>query len=187
MKKFFSLSITLLFLFFQSNSYSFDGERNGFILGGGMGFGYLSNTTSFDTPIGSFSDTDNRGTFQTNFKIGYAPNNVLEIFYISKVSWWGMNDITYTLGLSSIAARYYLDKATETGWSVTGGFGLSALSAPFEEDLEPSDGFGLFAGGGYEFSRHWTVEFDLFYSSVSDEGIDFESFGIQLTINGLAY
>jgi hypothetical protein len=111
----------------------------------------------------------------------------LEIFYISKVSWWGENDIIFTVGLSAIAARYYFDKATETGWSISGGFGLSALNAPFEENVDASTGFGLFAGGGHEFSNHWTVELDLFYSAVSENNIDFDSFGIQITINGLAY
>jgi opacity protein-like surface antigen len=183
MQKLFFLSITLVFLLAHPNLYSFDGERNGFILGGGIGVGFLSNTTSFE----SFSNTDERGVFLTNFKIGYAPSNVLELFYINKVSWWGQSDITFTLGVSAIAARYYFDQETETGWSVTGGFGLSALSAPFEENLESSSGFGLFAGGGYEFSNHWTVEFDLLYSAVSEGDVDFNSFGIQITINGLAY
>jgi len=183
MKKFFSLFITLLFLSAHTNLYSFDGERNGFILGGGIGAGYLSNSASF----GSFSDTDNRAVFLSNFKIGYAPSNVLEIFYISKVSWWGESDIIFTLGVSAVAVRYYIDKATETGWSVSGGFGLSALNAPFEENLNSSNGFGLFAGGGYEFSNHWTVEFDLLYSAISDSGFDLDSFGVQLTINALAF
>ena len=166
-----------------SNLYSFDGERNGFILGGGIGAGYLSNSSSND----SYSNTDSRGVFLTHFKIGYAPSNTLEIYYLSKVSWWGQSDITFTLGLSAIAATFYLDSATETGWSISGGLGLSSLSAPFEEDSGSSDGFGLFVGGGYEFAKHWTVELDLLYSGISESGSDLNSFGVQLTVNVLAF
>ena len=183
MKKINILSIVIVFLFVYNNLYSFDGERNGFILGGGIGAGYLSNSASNDYN----SNTDSRGVFLTHFKIGYAPSNTLELYYLSKVSWWGESDITFTLGLSAIAATYYVDSKTETGWSISGGFGLSTLSAPFEENLESSNGFGLFVGGGYEFSKHWNVELDLFYSAISESGADLNSFGIQVTINGLAY
>jgi hypothetical protein len=178
MKKIKILATTFILLSVCSNLYSFDGERNGFILGGGIGAGYLSNSNS---------STDSRGVFLTHFKIGYAPSNTLELYYLSKVNWWGESDITFTLGLSAIAATYYIDSETETGWSISGGFGLSALSAPFEENLESSNGFGLFLGGGYEFAAHWNVELDLFYSAISESNSDLNSFGIQITINGLAY
>lgn len=166
-----------------SNLYSFDGERHGFILGGGIGASYLSTTVSLD----SYSNSDNRAVFVTNFKIGYAPSNLLEIYYISKVSWWGQSDVTFTLGLAGVAATYYFDQSTDPGWSISGGLGLSTLSAPFESNFGSSNGFGLFAGGGYEFSPHWSFELDLFYSTIEDAGADFNYFGVQLTINGLAY
>lgn len=176
---------TLLYILLLafSNLYAFDGERKGFILGGGIGAGYLSTSVSFN----SFSDTDNRAVFLTNFKIGYAPSNTLEIFYISKVSWWGESDITFILGLSAIAATVYIDNTTETGWFVSGGVGLSALSAPFETDLESSNGFGFFGGGGYEFSSHWSVELDLLYSTITEGGADFNYFGVLMTVNVLAF
>ena len=166
-----------------SNLYSFDGERNGFILGGGIGAGYLSNSFTYE----SYSKTDSRGAFVTNFKIGYAPSNTLEVYYINKVFWWSETDITYTLSLSAIAVTFYTDTETETGLSISGGLGLSSLSAPFETDLESSNGFGVFGGAGYEFANHWTVELDVLYSAISESGVDLNSFGVQLTINVLAF
>lgn len=177
------LTVVCMIILSYSNLYSFDGERKGFILGGGIGAGYLSNSTSFN----SNSNTDSRAVFLTNFKIGYAPSNTLEIYYLSKVSWWGESDITFTLGLSAVATTFYFDKTTETGWSISGGIGLSTLSAPFEVGLESSNGFGLFAGGGYEFSSHWNIELDLLYSTITDGGADLNSFGVQLTVNVLAF
>ena len=182
MNKTTALAYLFLLLAF-SNVFAFDGERKGFILGGGIGAGYLSNTFS----VNSFSETDSRAVFLTNFKIGYAPSNTLEIFYISKVSWWGESDVTFILGLSAIAATVYLDNTTETGWFISGGLGLSALSAPFETDLESSNGFGFFGGVGYEFLSHWSFEVDLLYSTINEGDADFNSFGVLVTINGLAF
>jgi Outer membrane protein beta-barrel domain len=183
MKKIKILATMCMLLSAYSNLYSFDGDRNGFILGGGIGGGYLSNSFSYE----SYSKTDNRGVFLTNFKIGYAPSNTLEVYYISKVSWWAETDMTYALGLSAIAVTFYTDTKTETGLSVSGGLGLSTLSAPFGTDYESSNGFGAFGGAGYEFTNHWSVEFDVLYSAISESGVDLNSFGVQLTINVLAY
>jgi len=40
------LTTVCILLLAYSNLYSFDSERKGFILGGGIGTGYLSNSTS---------------------------------------------------------------------------------------------------------------------------------------------
>ena len=173
----------VVFMLTYNNVFAFDGERKGFIIGGGIGAGYLSNTTSFN----SFSDTDSRAVFLTNFKIGYAPSNTLEIYYISKVTWWGVNDKAFLLGLAVIAITVYANNTTHTGWFISGGLGLSTLDAPFEKDLESSNGFGLFGGGGYEFLSHWGVELDLLYSTITDAGVNFNSFGVLVTVNFLAF
>ena len=187
MQKKIKLACILLFAF--SNLYAFDGVRKGFILGGGIGAGYLSNTNSFN----SFSVTDSRVVFLTNFKIGYVPSNSLELYYTSKVSWWSQSkDITgsstiFTTGLSAIAATLYIDNTIKTGWFVSGGFGLSILDEPFESYSASSNGFGFFGGGGYEFSGHWSVELDLLYSTITDAGNEFNSFGVLMTVNFLAF
>jgi len=165
-----------------NNLYSFDGERKGFILGGGIGAGYLSNSTSYN----SFSHTDNRAVFLTNFKIGYAPSNTLEIYCLSKVAWREESNKPNILGLLAVAARVYLNNETETGWSISGGFGYSGISEPFESPLESRNGFGFFLGGGYEFISHWNVELDLLYSKIT-ERTKMNSFGLLLTVNVLAF
>jgi opacity protein-like surface antigen len=165
-----------------SNSFSFDGERNGFILGGGIGTGYLINVnwTSKIT-----NTVDSRIVLFTNFKIGYAPSNTVEFFFVNKASWWSESDIAKVLGLSALASTFFFNNEAENGLFISGGLGLSTLSAPFENNVESSNGFGLFAGVGYEFQSHWNVELDLLYSSLNEPHSD--SFGIQLTINVLAY
>jgi len=182
--------ILLFMLIICSTSiYTFDDERKGFIIGGGLGVGYLSNTTS----LGSLSETDSRIVFPVNLKIGYAPSNTLEIFYSMKMPWWGQSDGTYLLGLIGPAFTLYLDNTSETDWFVSGGVGFASLG-----ELSPvpsvrggsssrETGFGLFGGAGYEFSKHWTVEVDLLYSTVSEDESDTNSFGVLVTVNFLEF
>jgi len=184
-----SLLIYLVMLILFSNSnYAFDDERKGFIIGGGLGVGYLSNTTS----LGSLSETDSRIVFPFNLKIGYAPSNTLEIFYIIKMLWWGQSGSTYSLGLLGAAFTLYLDNASETDWFVSGGIGYASLSKlylPTGSGGSSSNetGFGLFGGVGYEFSKHWTIEVDLLYSTVSKDDSDTNSFGVLVTVNFLEF
>jgi opacity protein-like surface antigen len=172
----------------STSSYAFDDERKGFIFGGGLGIGYLSNTTS----LGSLSETDSRIVVPMNLKIGYAPSNTLEIFYIVKMEWWGKSGETYSLGLLGAAFTLYLDNVSETDWFVSGGIGYASLAElylPTGNSASPSNetGFGLFGGVGYEFSKHWTVEVDLLYSSVSNDNSDTSAFGVLVTVNFLEF
>jgi len=160
--------------------YAFDGERKGFILGAGLGIGYLSNTTS----PGFSLDTDSRVVFQANIKIGYAPSNTLEIFYNQRISWWGQSDRTFSVGLLAAAFTLYFDNTSVTGWFVSGGIGFVPTGRGRSSDFF---GFGLFAGAGYEFSRHWTVQADLLYSTITGNYSDTDSFGVLVTVNVLAF
>jgi len=68
-----------------SNIYAFDGERQGFILGGGLGFGYLPTRIyldiSFDT-FDPFSNVDK--TIEYNFANRNKYRGVLG-FFIGKI------------------------------------------------------------------------------------------------------
>jgi len=169
MKKLYALAFILLLAF--SNLYGFDGERKGFIFGGGIGVNFLSYSQS-------------KVAFLTNFKIGYAPSNTLEIFWISKVSWFsGSGDDLTILGLGAVAATFYFDNASETGWFASGGIGYSSygkLTGRSGSDF----GFGLFGGGGYEFAAHWSVEIDLLHSSIESRN---NYFGVLVSVNVLGF
>ena len=58
------LTTVCILLLAYSNLYSFDGKRKGFILDGGIGTGYLSNSTSYN----SNSNTDSRAVFFTELQ-----------------------------------------------------------------------------------------------------------------------
>lgn len=118
MKKLITLAFILLLAF--SNLYGFDGERKGFIFGGGIGVNFLSISDGN-------SDSESITAFLTNFKIGYAPSNTLEIFWTSKLSLFsGSGDDLTMFGLGAVAATFYFDNTSETGWFASGGIGYSS-------------------------------------------------------------
>lgn len=157
-------------------------NRKGFIIGGGIGIGGMA--IEANSILGSGEAT--RSAFLTDFKIGYAPSNILEIYYINKVFWWGESGFTLIHALSTIGLSAYTNKRTGTGLFITTGVGISTVDAPFE-NVNASYGLGLFGGLGYEFIPHWSFEVNLLYSHISDLGVNLDLFGIRLTINGLGY
>jgi len=158
-------------------------NRKGFIIGGGIGIGGLAMKFSG----GGASATNEEGTIQTDFKIGYAPSNSLEIFYISKVAWWSSNSITFINGLSSIGFLKYTNTSQATGFFFSGGLGLSSLDAPFEANSSASTGFGLFGGIGYEFTKHWSFQADLLLSNIEEAGVTLNTVGLRAGLNVTAY
>src|SRR3989304_3139111 len=128
--------LILLVLFVLSTaltSWSFDGQRKGFVLGGGLGIGL----TSYVIDVGGFqSDRQNKFSFMTDFKIGYAPTNQVEVVYASKGSWWGESGVTLLNGYGTAAVNYFIAPQTPSFY-VTGGVGFATLGAPFEGNTTP--------------------------------------------------
>lgn len=186
----------VLFLL-ATNAQAFDGQRKGFLLGIGIGPGLTSYTQKVTVQMVSVeSDRENTAGVMTDFKIGYAPDNSWAIYYTSKVSWFGMtnalgNDVTIANGLGAVAVSYWFNQQAPSPF-IAGGIGFSTWSLPFEDN--PPDtwmGAGLFAGGGYEFSRHWSVEGYLSWGKPEDKvyGIEVSSnvLSLTFTVNVLGY
>jgi hypothetical protein len=132
----------------------------------------------------------------TDFKIGYAPDNTWAIYYTSKVSWFGMenalgDNVTIANGLGAAAVSYWFQPQAPSPF-VAGGVGFSTWSVAFEDPAPDSwIGPGFFAGGGYEFSQHWSVEGCLSWGKPKDTilGIEVSSnaLSFMLTLNWLGY
>jgi hypothetical protein len=199
------IQIALITLCLFVNADAFNNKRKGFILGGGLGLGLtsLQQTVTIDwLDEATESERENKFGFMTNFKIGYAPSDIFEIYFAWKDSWFGSKiyrllgdsmgeDVTMASGLWGLGVTYYF-KPEAPSYFITGGFGLSTLSLPFESHSDTKEGGGLFAGAGYEFRPHFNVELDLIWGRPED----FKLFGIQshtsvlsvaLTVNALAY
>jgi hypothetical protein len=127
--------------------------------------------------------------------MGYAFTDFFEVFYTSKVSWFGVNYIpngsaTVANGLSALGMTCYF-KPEAPSFFVAGGLGVSTWSTPFESGAETLIGFGLFAGAGYEFSKHMNVEMDLMLGqpNKAKNGIEtkYDALSVKLTVNALGY
>ncbi len=191
------LSVALvLILCVTTVAQAFDGERQGFILGAGVGAGLTSYTQTVS--YGSLSETSNRENafgIMSDFKIGYAPSNVMEIYWMSKVSWFGMEnalggDVTIANGIGGLGVTYFFQPTAPSAF-VSGGIGFSSWTAPFEEGADAWYGVGASAGAGYEFAPHWYVEGNVCWGNPSTEeyGVDFStnSLSAKLTLNVIGY
>jgi hypothetical protein len=193
--------VAFLLLCVTTEVDAFDGQRKGFILGGGAGLAHTSFTQEVSVDYWGYhesveSDRENKVGVATDFKIGYAWDNSWAIYYTSKVSWFGMEntygkDVTIASGQGAAAVTHWF-KPQVPSWFVAGGLGYSTWSLPFEDNAPDTwIGPGLFMGGGYEFSRHWSFEGYLAWGKPKDTewGVEVSSntFSIMLSVNVLGY
>lgn len=152
------------------------GERDrfkGFLIGFGAGVG--------TSKIGG---SDSEFSITTDFKIGYAPSNLLALYYFGKVAWFGKDtfccgSVTIANGIGGIGASYAVTKK----FFANAGIGVSTLSAPFDSDIETDSGTGFVFGGEYEFASHFFIDLDLLLASF--DGVN--STTVKLSINWLHY
>lgn len=186
----------VLILCVTTVAQAFDGERQGFILGAGVGAGLTSYTqTASYLSLSETSDRENAFGIMSDFKIGYAPNDVMEIYWMSKVSWFGMenafgSDVTIANGIGGLGVTYFFQPTAPSAF-VSGGIGFSSWMAPFEEGAEAWYGIGVSAGAGYEFTPHWYIEGNVCWGNPSTEeyGIDLStnSLSAKITLNVIGY
>jgi hypothetical protein len=169
------LVLLLSFLLLSAHLLAFNGQRKGFILGGGAGAGFLSYET--------YGLKSTRFSLATNFKIGYAPTDSFEIYYLASTSWFWLDGTSCFIGLTAVGLTQYLNPKG-TGFYVTGGIGLSSLQF-LSGDEDYTNGFGLLGGIGYQVSKHWSLQGDVLYTTMKSGQI--KSLGARVTFNYLAF
>ncbi len=153
--------------------FSWDGQRNGFILGIGLGSGYTSynykvedngteRTTSRESALGPASIV----------KIGYAPDNTYLIYFMSNSTWFTGKDINgdnfkTSSDFTGAAVSYYFKERTPSFY-VTGGFGGGSWNGLFTGMDSEGIGIGFLCGAGYEFTKHWSGEINLSFGMPVD-------------------
>ena len=174
----------------------FDGERQGPIVGAGIGAGLASYTQ--EVSYGSFSETSDRENelaIMSDVKIGYAPNDVTQIYLMTKFSWFGMenalgDDVTIEQGICGLGVTYFFQPTAPSAF-VSGGIGVSTWTVPFEVYADAWYGVGVSAGAGYEFAPHWYIEGNVCWGNPSTEesGFDFSTNALsaKLTLNWIGY
>lgn len=184
-------------LLLPSASSAFDGQRKGFVLGGGLGAGLVG----FEQEVsgGGLSvstDRQEEGALATGFVIGSGLNETTLLTYSARVSWFSIvnvfeDDVMVTHALGTVALTQYT-RPLAPSFYYTVGVGFSTWDLPFEEDAgDPWIGLGLRGGVGYEFRSHFAVEVSLGWGEPSTEevGVDVSSNALSLNVVlvGLAY
>ena len=200
---FVTIMVLTVLIVTATSVYAFDGERKGFILGFGIGPGY----TNFSQEINGLElDSEGKVSIATDFKIGYGFNEQFLLYYENRVSWFKMTsvsdcdfaygfrcaeeDVTIAHGIGLVGMSYYFQTEAPSFY-ILGSVGVSTWSAPFETNSDTSVGFGISGGGGYEFTKHWSIEGTLNYGNPSTVQYGFDAttkvFSALFTITGLAY
>lgn len=168
-----------------------DGQRKGFILGAGLGPGF----TTYSRANGDTS-RENRASLGYEWKIGYAFNDIVHLYFAHKGSSFratGENDeqVTATGDIFGVGASYFFRPGAPSIF-VAGGIGMTAWRTPFVSEDNDRHGGGGFLGGGYEFSRHISIELSVFggvaVSPPEEEAdISYETAALMITVNAMGY
>ncbi|MDF1543500.1 MAG: hypothetical protein P1R58_00195 [bacterium] len=164
----------------------FDGVRQGFVLGGGLGIGPAAHTSADLLPDTS---TDRTG-LALNFVIGYALNekNLLAYFedaVVFSTSVTSGKNLNFVQGFSGVGWQHYF--GLDSRAYIVGGLGLQSYISPGSDYDSHDPGFGLLLGGGYEFRRHLQIHTSFSFGKTSDSAIEYNHSQFVITIAALAY
>ncbi|MCX6834033.1 MAG: hypothetical protein NTW07_02680 [candidate division Zixibacteria bacterium] len=177
-KVFVTAGVALLLL--SATSMAFNGQRRGFVLGGGLGFAPESNwSTDFDF--------DDSGVgFGANFVIGGAFDEQNMLVYEGNVTGWNSDlvNTSVTQGFNGAAWYHYFGPTGRSAFTVAG-IGFYVFQAEHYEDNDP--GMGMLIGGGYEFSKHWQVGGYFSFGKTSDPIFDYNHHHISVLVSGIAF
>ncbi len=189
-----SLLITLLtMLLMATSTYAFDGQRKGFILGGGLGVGPFA-----DVSIDNSDEDDSHAGVAFNLLVGYAwdEQNMIvylldAIHYSEDTDFWLGYDAA-TQGFGGIGYFHYFGPTGKSAY-ICGGLGLQYWEPSgwdwgiFDSRPDPEAGFGILIGGGYEFTRHLQVYSSLSFGRTSEGDDDYNHTQFLITISAVAF
>lgn len=93
----------------------------------------------------------------TDFRTGYAPSNLYQIYWTSKVAWFASEHGIAMNRVGGIGVTYCFSPSAPSPFLV-GGLGYSSWATLFDEDAEALYRLGLAVGAGYELSHHCSIE-----------------------------
>jgi len=170
MKKIIIPAIIALLLI--SNANAFDDNKEGFILG--LGVGVSSIKTNY---IGG----DSRDTgFATSVKLGYGFNQqtIMYLGAIGDVYKYEGKDKRVNTALTGMGLDYYINQ--NSPFYVTAMVGFGSIN-DFKKSKEQT-GYGFLVGAGYEISEHITLQADYMKINTNDK-LNTDTDAIRLTVN----
>lgn len=160
---------------------AFDGDRQGFMLNLGMGFGKAEITGSSNSVSVS---TDENG-FGGDFKLGGGINPQTMIYYTNRTLFYTVDSTSLVNGMSAVGVSYFLQPQVPS-FFFSGAMGIGVF---LDDDADESEsGFGCTVGIGYEFSKNWIIEGTYMSAQVAEEtGVDLSISNLMVTVSWLAY
>ncbi len=170
MKKIIIPTVTALLL--ASNANAFDDNKEGFMLGLGIG------VSSIKTSI---TGEDSRDTgFATSFKLGYGLSEQLSIYLSSQgdnYKYDGKGKSVNT-SLFGIGMDYYFEK--NSPYYVTAMLGQGTVIEL--KKSKDQTGYGFLVGAGYELSEHISLEASYMKVNTNDK-LNADTDSIRFTVN----
>ncbi len=157
----------------------FNEESKGFFITGGIGAARTSFNFKIDSDfITAETPTEIEPALFTQLKLGYSPDNNIEIYIVEKISWFKVEyssdrEATVSNHLHAFGLNIFLKN--KTNYDVLdkcyfgSGFGFSDWAELFEDDYETLNGIGYFIELGYEISKHHRVNLNWMISNPEEE------------------
>lgn len=179
-------------LLIASTACGFDGNRKGFVLGGGLGVVPVAHwkvdADFFGINLPEIEE--DRVGVGLHFVIGGAFDEHNMLVYEGNASGFKSEllDEGVGQGFNGAAWYHYFGDPGKTAFT-TLGLGLYSFKVG---DYDPTNAGGaLLLGGGYEFSRHWQVGVYLTFGKTTDSvgplSADFEHANLSILFSGIAY
>jgi len=185
-------AVVVLILSVVSTTYGFDGNRKGFVLGGGLGFSPRSSWEGNVVDLSTFPPQivkadENKAGLGLNLIIGYAWDEQNMIVYEGNVTGWNSDlfvDQSIAQGFNGASWYHYFGVPGRSAFT-TLGLGFYVFDV---KDYDANDAKGaILLGGGYEFARHWQLGGYLGIGKTSDPGGDFDHTHFSILVSGVAF
>jgi len=176
---------------------AFDGKREGFVLGGGIGGGGVTfeELVYFRNHQVNPKHVHTEPVIATYLSIGWGINEKFVLIFSNHTVWFEKDighykkeEEHYSTGVTGAGFTYYLD-AEARSLFVTGALGLSHWEN-HSISIDTATGFGVFGGVGCEFARHWAFELSVMWGKpCSSHGWElcYDPLSVTAAITGLAY
>ena len=183
MKRLILVSVILSILL-AGSALGFDGDRKGFVLGGGLGIAPMA---KWSVELGSDDyDEENTG-LALHILIGGAIDEKNMIVYEGNATAYTTDILDKTAAQSFNGAVWY-HYFGNTGKSAFTAVGLGFYSFKVEDFDANDPGLGILLGGGYEFSKHWQFGAYLSFGKTTEASVfDYKHSQISLLISTVAF